>query len=271
MKQHSRKKTAKIILIVLLCIIIFFMIFLVCLIHNASTYVEKKYNKDFKIISIKLPYYKDDADFFDWPLLYRPGEFVPFTVNFKDTEKDFSVIYNKGEFYDDYQLEEINRYMKEYLINVTGDSNIADVLVLQAPYSSSYCEYDVLTNILKKDNTKWTQENIYKLIQEIFADYNGVISIYLRSDFEDLSSLSKEKKIITEKIESKFGKYYSHPGSNPVNVCFVNYDLPTKRIDDGERFDYFGFEEDQNYVFYNEISEEQVTSEDIKIKKVILW
>ena len=51
----------------------------------------------------------------------------------------------------------------------------------------------------------------------------------------------------------------------------MNYDLPTKRIDDGERFDYFGFEEDQNYVFYNEISEEQVTSEDIKIKKVILW
>lgn len=98
------------------------MIFLVCLIHNASTYVEKKYNKDFKIISIKLPYYKDDSDFFDWPLLYRPGEFVPFAVNFKDTEKDFSVIYNKGEFYDDYQLEEINRYMKEYLINVTGDS-----------------------------------------------------------------------------------------------------------------------------------------------------
>ena len=98
------------------------MIFLVCLIHNASTYVEKKYNKDFKVISIKLPYYKDDSDFFDWPLLYRPGEFVPFAVNFKDTEKDFSVIYNKGEFYDDYQLEEINRYMKEYLINVTGDS-----------------------------------------------------------------------------------------------------------------------------------------------------
>ena len=77
MKQHSRKKAAKIILIALFCIIIFFMIFLVCLIHNASTYVEKKYNKDFKVISIKLPYYKDDSDFFDWPLLYRPGEFVP--------------------------------------------------------------------------------------------------------------------------------------------------------------------------------------------------
>ena len=169
------------------------MIFLVCLIHNASTYVEKKYNKDFKIISIKLPYYKDDSDFFDWPLLYRPGEFVPFAVNFKDTEKDFSVIYNKGEFYDDYQLEEINRYMKEYLINVTGDSDITDVLVLHTPYSSSYYEYDVLTNILKKDNTKWTSENIEKLIQEIFADYNGIISIYLRSDFEDLSLLLKER------------------------------------------------------------------------------
>lgn len=270
MKQHSRKKTAKIILIALLCIIVFLMIFLVCLIHNASTYVEKKYNKDFKVISIKLPYYKDDSDSFDWPLLYRPGEFVPFAVNFKDTEKDFSVIYNKGEFYDDYQLEEINRYMKEYLINVTGDSDITDVLVLRTPYSSSYYEYDVLTNILKKDNTKWTSENIEKLIQEIFADYNGIISIYLRSDFENLSSLSKEKKIITEKIESEFGKYYSHPGSNPVNVCFVNYNLPTKRIDDGERFDYFGFEEDQNYIFYNEISEEQVTSENLKIKKMIL-
>ena len=270
MKQHSRKKTAKIILIALLCIIVFFMIFLVCLIHNASTYVEKKYNKDFKVISIKLPYYKDDSDSFDCPLLYRPGEFVPFAVNFKDTEKDFSVIYNKGEFYDDYQLEEINRYMKEYLINVTGDSNITDVLVLHTPYSSSYYEYDVLTNILKKDNTKLTSENIEKLIQEIFADYNGIVSIYLRSDFEDLSSLSKEKKIITEKIEYEFGNYYSHPGSNPVNVCFVNYDLPTKRIDDGERFDYFGFEEDQNYIFYNEISEEQVTSKNLKIKKMIL-
>lgn len=271
MKQNSRKKAAKIILIALLCMIIFLMIFSVCLIHNASTYVEKKYNKDFKIISIKLPYYKDDSDSFDCPLLYRPGEFVPFAVNFKDTEKDFSVIYNKGEFYDDYQLEDINRYIKEYLINVTGDSNITDVLVLHTPYSSSYYEYDVLTDILKKDNTKWTSENIEKLIQEIFADYNGVISIYLRSDFEDLSSLSKEKKIIIKKIESKFRKYYSHPGSNPINVCFVNYELPTKRIDDGERFDYFGFEEDQNYIFYNEISEEQVTSENLKIKKVILW
>lgn len=47
----------------------------------------------------------------------------------------------------------------------------------------------------------------------------------------------------------------------------MNYDLPTKRIDDGERFDYFGFEEDQNY---NEIREEQVTSKNLKIKKMIL-
>ena len=114
MKQHNGKKTQKIILTALLCIIVCSLIALICLIHNASTYVEKKYNKDFKVISIKLPYYKDDSDFFDWPLLYRPGEFVPFAVNFKDTEKDFSVIYNKGEFYDDYQLEEINRYMKEF-------------------------------------------------------------------------------------------------------------------------------------------------------------
>lgn len=98
MKQHSRKKTAKIILIALLCMIIFLMIFLVCLIHNASTYVEKKYNKDFKVISIKLPYYKDDSDFFDWPLLYRPGEFVPFAVNFKDTEKDFLSYIIKANF-----------------------------------------------------------------------------------------------------------------------------------------------------------------------------
>lgn len=157
--------------------------------------------------------------------------------------------------------------MKEHLINVAGDSDITDVLVLHTPYSSSYYEYDVLTNILKKDNTKWTSENIEKLIQEIFADYNGIISIYLRSDFEDLSSLLKERETIKAKIESEFGKYYSHPGSNPINVCFVNYDLPTKRIDDGERFDYFGFEEDQNY---NEIREEQVTSKNLKIKKMIL-
>lgn len=268
MKQHNRKKTQKIILTALLCIIVCSLIALVCLIHNATAYVEKKYNKDFKVVSIKLPYYKDDSDFFDWPLLYRPGEFVPFAVNFKDTEKDFSVIYNKGEFYDDYQLEEINRYMKECLINVTGDSNIADVLVLHTPYSSSYYDYDVLTNILKKDNTKWTQENIYKLIQEIFASYNGIISVYLRSDFEDLSSLLKEMETIEAKIESEFGKYYSHPGANPVNVCFVNYDLPTKRIDDGERFDYFGFEEDQND---NEISEEQFANKSFKIKKTIIW
>lgn len=161
--------------------------------------------------------------------------------------------------------------MKEYLINVTGDSDITDVLVLYTPYCSSYYEYDVLTNILKKDNTKWTSENIEKLIQEIFADYNGVVSVYLRSDFEDLSSLLKEREAIIEKIESDFGKYYYHPGSNPVNVCFVNYDLPTKRIDDGERFDYFGFEEDQNDINYNEIIDEQVFIEDLKTKKTILW
>ena len=77
----------------------------------------------------------------------------------------------------------------------------------------------------------------------------------------------KYRETIKAKIESEFGKYYSHPGQNPINVCFVNYDLPTKRIDDGERFDYFGFEEDQNY---NEIREEQVTSKNLKIKKMIL-
>ena len=48
----------------------------------------------------------------------------------------------------------------------------------------------------------------------------------------------------------------------------MNYDLPTKRIDDGERFDYFGFEEDQNY---NEIREEQLANKSFKIKKTILW
>lgn len=271
MKQYNRKKIQKIILTALLCIIVCSLIALICLIHNATAYVEKKYNKDFKIISIKLPYYKDESDFFDWPLLYRPGEFVPFAVNFKDTEKDFSVIYNKGEFYDDYQLEEINRYMKEYFINVTGNSDITDVLVLYTPYISGCYEYDVLTNILKKDNTKWTSENIEELIQEIFASYDGIISVYLRSDFENLSSLLKERETIKAKIESEFGKYYYLPGQNPINVCFVNYDLPTKRIDDGERFDYFGFEEDQNNVCYNEIIDEQVAIEDLKTKKTILW
>ena len=48
-------------------------------------------------------------------------------------------------------------------------------------------------------------------------------------------TLHKEENLIKrknnhKKIESEFGKYYSHPGSNPVNVCFVNYDLPTKCI-----------------------------------------
>lgn len=51
----------------------------------------------------------------------------------------------------------------------------------------------------------------------------------------------------------------------------MNYDLPTKRIDDGERFDYFGFEEDQNDINYNEIIDEQVAIEDLKTKKIILW
>lgn len=50
-------------------------VFLIFTVHNASTYVEKKYNKDFKIISINLPYYKDDSDSFDCPLLYISGEF----------------------------------------------------------------------------------------------------------------------------------------------------------------------------------------------------
>ena len=49
MKQHSRKKTQKIILTALLCIIVCSLIALICLIHNATAYVEKKYNKDFKI------------------------------------------------------------------------------------------------------------------------------------------------------------------------------------------------------------------------------
>ena len=58
--------------------------------------------------------------------------------------------------------------------------------------------------------------------------------------------------IITEEIKSEFGQYYSHQYSNPVSICFVNYDLPTKRVDTGkkygERFDYFGFEEDQSNI-----------------------
>ena len=270
MKQTNKKRIAKIILIIFLSAFLSSLIFFICLFHNATTYVEKKYDKDFKITNVKLPYYKDEADFFDWPILYKPGEFVPFGICFKDKEKEFTVIYNNGDFYDDYQLEEINRYMKEYLVSVTGDSNIADVLVLHTPYSSSYYEYDVLISILKEDNTKWTSENIEELIKEIFADYNGIVSVYLRSDFEDLSSLSKEKETITEKIESKFGKYYSHQGSNPVNVCFVNYDLPTKRIDDGERFDYFGFEEDQKNISRIEEYEEKTASEKYK-SKIMLW
>lgn len=82
----------------MLCIIVCSLIALICLIHNATAYVEKKYNKDFKVISIKLPYYKDESDSFDCPLLYRPGEFVPFAVNFKDTEKDFLSYITRANF-----------------------------------------------------------------------------------------------------------------------------------------------------------------------------
>ena len=83
MKQHNRKKIQKIILTALLCIIVCSMIFLVCLIHNATAYVEKKYNKDFKIISISYPtiktipissiglYYTDPVNLFRLPLILR--------------------------------------------------------------------------------------------------------------------------------------------------------------------------------------------------------
>ena len=275
MKRNYKKRIAKIFLIVLLSVFLSFVIFFVCLVHNASIYVEKKYDKDFNITGVKLPYYKDDADFFDWPILYKPGEFVPFSICFKDKEKEFTVIYNNGNFYDDYQLEEINEYMKEYFINLTKNTNIVEVLPLDTPYSSSYYEYNVLTNILKKNNTRWTKENIQELIQEIFADYNGHISLYLHTNFDDLPSLSKENDIITEAIKSEFGQYYSHQYSNPVRICFVNYDLPTKRVDTGkkygERFDYFGFEEDQSNISRIEEYEEKTASEEYKSKNIILW
>ncbi|MGN0531543.1 MAG: hypothetical protein ACI4IN_01955 [Eubacterium sp.] len=275
MKQNNKKIIAKTILIVLLSAFLSLVIFFVCLVHNASTYVEKKYNKDVKVTNVKLPYFKDDADLFDWPILYKPGEFVPFAICFKDKEKEFTVIYNNGNFYDDYQLEEINKYMKEYFVNLTKNSNIVEVLPLDTPYSSNYYDYNVLTNILKKNNTKWTKENILELIQEIFADYNGHISLYLYTEFKDLPSLSKENDRITQIIKSEFGQYYCNQNSNPVSICFVNYDLPTKRVDKNnkhdERFDYFGFEEEQNNILRFNKYVEKSEIEKYKFKNLLLW
>ena len=55
----------------------------------------------------------------------------------------------------------------------------------------------------------------------------------------------------------------------------MNYDLPTKRVDTGkkygERFDYFGFEEDQSNISRIEEYEEKTASEEYKSKNIILW
>lgn len=200
MKQHSRKKAAKIILIALFCIIIFFMIFLVCLIHNASTYVEKKYNKDFKIISIKLPYYKDDSDFFDWPLLYRPGEFVPFAVNFKDTEKDFSVIYNKGEFYDDYQLEDIFEWSVDYLKTV--DSNVIGIKINCGKLHDIVTKENIKDFLINDNDSFVIYYKVDSLEQYYTYSKNGFK--YTNDNFDNINSqVLKKFEFINKDIENK--------------------------------------------------------------------
>ena len=176
------------------------MIFLVCLIHNASTYVEKKYNKDFKIISIKLPYYKDDSDFFDWPLLYRPGEFVPFAVNFKDTEKDFSVIYNKGEFYDDYQLEDIFEWSVDYLKTV--DSNVIGIKINCGKLHDIVTKENIKDFLINDNDSFVIYYKVDSLEQYYTYSKNGFK--YTNDNFDNINSqVLKKFEFINKDIENK--------------------------------------------------------------------
>lgn len=268
MKKILKKYSISQILLIVISVILFVTICHFAIrVHNASQYLESKYDKDFKVSSLKLPYYDNNADIFDFPLIYIPGDRIPLTIYFNDGNKSCTVIYDNGDFYDDYQLEDISRYITECFIDITKNENIVASLCIDSPDLFAFEEYYVLNDILKTDNRLWTKDNIFELIEKIVYYNDGSFSVYVYDDYSDTDMLLNK----AEKIE--YSIYDSFPTISQkyfINVCFTNHDLDIRRIyskDFGSiRFDGYGFETEQPCIGITEV---KASSPDVLNKSIV--
>lgn len=271
MKNKTKKiRIFKLLISLLFLIIGFIVIYLFIVVTNSLDYLEDKYNEDFKITSISLPYYSDVSDFFDWPILFKSGDLVPLTIYCKSEEKSCTVIYQSNKYYDDYQLENIEDYLLEYFTNLTDNNNIIAVLFTDSIEHSNYTEYESLTRMLKKDNRLWTNGNIESLITTVINEFDGYISIIIYDDLNDTDRIRYESNRIKNLIIDKLDDNIIDNGTYPISIYFSNYDTDTKRVDMknnkyGLRFDYYGFEEDQNIVYFDNAKNNNTSSKRIVI------
>lgn len=252
---QSRKKSTKVFLVVLAAIIIIAAVCIIPFWIGAEKYAEDKYqNNDFKKIGIKLPYYENDAEIIgDWPVLYKPGKLIPFTVYLTDGEKEFTVIYSNGEYYDDYQLEDISRLCTEYFKKLTGNENIQNALFTDFNMpTENYYHYRTLRDLLKIDNRLWTENNITEFIEEYSQVWYSDIGIYVSDSFNDIPSLSAEAERLENIINNQFKDAFEQANSEVVHIYFTNQELNVERVSvihEGvsSRFDYYGFLEEPKY------------------------
>jgi hypothetical protein len=259
----KKKKIKKIILIVFLLILAFVTIYFLILRHNAKEYIYDKYGiTSVEIVDTKLPYYPDTADFFDWPILYKPGELEPFTVYFTDGEKEFTVMHIKGKYYDDYQIEEISELCTNYFRKLTGDDEIQYVLFNYSAVSNSPDDYDRFNNFLKTNNQLWTEENVDEFIKMYIQNNIGYMSIYCYDSFEDISVIKSNVDKIYETITKQFATVIGDTKSTVIKVAYSNHELDIGRVNrkkynNVRDFDYYGLKEEQEEIWYRNIKNDK--------------
>ena len=256
-KMCSIKKI--LLLMVLLSILIIISVLIVYTL-NGVKYIDNKYKEHFKLTSIKVPYYSNDADFFDLPKLYKKGAFILFTLNFSDDNKTFTVIYKNGCYYDDYQLEDIHKYATDYIKKITNNSQIQNVLFYNATSDyPCYNYYHPIRDYLSKNNQLITQENIDSVVRTLLITDDAEMTVFINDSFEDSALLLNSKEKTINLLNEELFINSDKNNKNQIIVCFTNYSLQTQRIraqdiSNGLRFDYYGFKNEPKIISYYELN-----------------
>jgi len=196
--------------------------------EDYNAYLETKYGQSMasNMVCFKMQraHYNRSWD----PITGYEKNFVPASAVYRYQGKAFNVISRDGEFYDDFQLEDLSELCQKYFSDVLGTEVCA-----VSPCSDVTPDAELLRPIydmLQRDNTLWTKDNFDIFLHRFINDYGGEFSIYIKTDFE----LSPEKyQVLGKQYEDAV---YSHFGMNRkeqrffCSVAFVNFDVVLDRV-----------------------------------------
>ena len=215
MKNNKKRKSIKIIFLAIILLTLANLFAYPVVAAQAKIYLSLKYKETptkFELVDHNQSYMRSE----EYEVFFMKPKWVDFSFEYKYNDRLFFVNRDKGRFYDDYQLEDIENWCTEWL-KENVDERIIGI--------------DLDSDHIRKYQKEFNNRKLYKSITKDFLYYyfSGYLDEYYMANFYD-ESMIHESDIESEK--SKLGSIILNKlkiaGTAQTNIINLSQDKSYK-------------------------------------------